>query len=188
MRKDLFTSVYPKDNRTGGYVVDVSLDGYGDLFNAWDRAPLKRRDLNPDLNNFMEEATEEIPMKFPIVVLLHLPRGSRIGWKEEKSRTGWKNYYRFQKHLVSKEIRESNGRIVVYVIVAMLFLFLAYFFQPWEARGLVYTITIQGMVVGGWVFLWEAFSMAFFKNRTLYRHRRRYHRLMETEIRFVYDE
>lgn len=187
VKKDYLKAIYPRDEETGGYIIDISLDNYDDLFNEWDRSPLRRRDLDPELYNFLEESSEEIPLKFPLVIVLHLPNGSRIIKREESLLKGWKNFYSFNAHLIARDINASNRKAFLYVLVAFFFFLSAYFFKPFAKDLLYFDILLEGVFVGGWVFLWEAFSLAFFESKKLYKKRKEYQRLLNSKIKFSYD-
>ena len=187
-KQDYLKAIYPRDENTGAFIIDVSLDGYDDLFNEWDRSPLKRRDLDPELYNFLKESSEEIPLKYPIIVALHLPRLSKNRQREKTLLKGWENFFAFNAQLVSREIKNSNNRTAVYVVTAFSFLAVAYFFQPLFKDLVFFDILVEGFFIGGWVFLWEAFSLIFFESKNPRRTRKEYQRLLNSEIRFIYDQ
>jgi hypothetical protein len=50
------------------------------------------------------------------------------------------------------------------------------------------SIISEGLFVGGWVLLWEAFSQIFFRNRRLKREREMNERLQAATYRFIYGD
>lgn len=186
-KKDYLRTIYPRDEETGGYVIDVSLNGYSDLFNDWDMSPLRRRDLDPELYTFLEESSEEIPLKFSLVIILHLPSNTKDTDREKSLLKGWENFYSFNSHLTTRDIKSSNRKALIYVLVAFFFFLSAYFFRPFAEEMLYFDILLEGIFVGGWVFLWEAFSLGFFESKKLNKKRKGFQRFLNSKIKFKYD-
>jgi hypothetical protein len=46
---------------------------------------------------------------------------------------------------------------------------------------------VEGLFIGGWVFLWEAIALFVFKNRDINLQIRRYERFKEAPIKFAYQ-
>jgi hypothetical protein len=84
MKKDtLFSEVYALDKSTNRYMIEIALDRYEDIFNEWDPAPFKRREIDADLELYLEGSAEEIPSRYPIELFFMVPRGKRDNaWKK----------------------------------------------------------------------------------------------------------
>jgi hypothetical protein len=46
------------------------------------------------------------------------------------------------------------------------------------------TILTEGISIGGWVFLWEAFSLSFFSGQEIHNRLKGYRRFQESKITF----
>jgi hypothetical protein len=78
MKKDsLFSEVYALDKSTNRYMIEIALDRYEDIFNEWDPAPFKRREIDADLELYLEGSAEEIPSRYPIELFFMVPRGKQ---------------------------------------------------------------------------------------------------------------
>lgn len=179
-----FDAIYAIDQATNAYMIEAALDSYADLFNEWDPAPFKRREIDPDLQFYLESSSDEIAHRYPIELMFSLPLGQRNAEREQEVRVGLRNGFEFKLYLLKKEIRRLNARTVRYVLMGLVTLWVARLsVEPAEA----YTVTAvlaEGLFIGGWVFLWEAVSLFFFSNQELYQRHRTYLRLRNAPVFF----
>ncbi|NJL47354.1 MAG: hypothetical protein HC929_07535 [Leptolyngbyaceae cyanobacterium SM2_5_2] len=184
-RKDPgFREAYAIDQANNAYMIEVALDNYTDIFNEWDPAPFKRRELDQDLQVYLEGSANEIPSRYPIELCFTLPPGGRDLAKEEEVRAGLKNSVSFKLYLFRKEMGLINSRTFRYVLAGLGTLWVARLLsKPTEVSDITAVLT-EGLFIGGWVFLWEAVSLFFFSNRDLYLRYRTYQRLRGCEVIF----
>ncbi|MGG6241066.1 hypothetical protein ACQ4N7_20785 [Nodosilinea sp. AN01ver1] len=183
LKTELFDEIYAIDTTNNAYMIEVALDHYTDIFSEWDPAPFKRRELDPDLQLYLESSADEIPAKYAIEVCFTLPPGTRSETLEKDVRAGLKNSVDFKLYLFKKEIRLINTRTARYIIAGLGTLLLARLAEPFDINILTSVLT-EGLFIGGWVFLWEAVSLFFFSNRDLYNRYRTYKRLRRSEVIF----
>ncbi len=187
-RKNLLTQIYRRDPITNCLIIEVSLNKYSDVFNEWDPAPFKNRDIDPDLKTFLEDSSTDIPLELPICLEFHIPRSRYSARSEEQVKSGLENNFIFMIHTIMKEVRRTNKRTFLYILISFVFLFSAYFLKGKLNMNVFLSILLEGQFIGGWVFLWEAFSLFFFTNNDLRKKLKTYRRFLDTEIRFVYTE
>ncbi|PSN12419.1 hypothetical protein C7293_20200 [filamentous cyanobacterium CCT1] len=183
LKTELFDQIYAIDTVNNAYMIEVALDHYTDIFSEWDPAPFKRRELDPDLQLYLESSADEIPAKYTIEVCFTLPPGTRNEALEADVRAGLKNSVDFKLYLFKKEIRLINTRTARYVIAGLGTLLVARLAEPLDINIFTSVLT-EGLFIGGWVFLWEAVSLFFFSNRDLYNRYRTYKRLRGSEVIF----
>ncbi len=159
--------IYRKFEDTERLMIEVALDNYEDIFNEWDPAPFKRRDIDPDLRTFFEECSEEISLKHKIAVAFFLPKGEIDMEKQQKCVEGLHNFFRFNKYLSEKEIVRSWRSALKHFLIGMLFLVIAVLFEHQFEKDVLFDILGQGLFIGGWVFVWEAVSTIAFKHHEL---------------------
>ncbi|HSM81190.1 MAG TPA: hypothetical protein VLS96_05870, partial [Nodosilinea sp.] len=165
LKEELFNEIYVVDEANNAYMIEAALDHYTDIFSEWDPAPFKRRELDPDLQFYLESSADEIPKKYSIEVCFTLPPGSRDEALEQDVRAGLRNSVDFKLYLLKKEIRLVNSRTARYVVAGLGTLLVARLVaEPAEFNVLTSVLT-EGLFIGGWVFLWEAVSLFFFSNR-----------------------
>jgi hypothetical protein len=188
-KKSLFSEIYKLDHQTGCYMIEIALDQYADIFNEWDPAPFKRRDIDPDLQLYLEESSNEIPFRRPIELCFTVPEAVLDDKTEQEARDGLKNSFGFKIYFLKKDIQKLNARMLRFVVIGFAFLWIGTIFslRYKEEQIIPYTL-IQGLFISGWVFLWEAVSLIFFTNRDLYHRYRTYKRLQDAPILFKPSE
>jgi hypothetical protein len=179
-----FSKFYSLDEATNFYMIEVAIAQYSDIFSEWDPAPFKRRDLDPDLDLYLEGGSEEIPAKYPIELCFLLPKGSRDAQVEDDTRVGLNNSFVFKLYLLRKEIKKVNAHMFRCLLLGFLFLTIGTIFPSRIEESMATSILIEGIFIGGWVFLWEAVSVFFFSNRELYHKYRIYKRLQNAPVIF----
>lgn len=180
----LFSEIYKVDESTNLYMIEIALDQYGDVFNEWDPAPFKRRDIDPDLQLYLEGSADEIPLRYPIELSFTIPQGTRNQQIEEDLRGGLKNSFTFKLYLLRKELKEVNTRMLRFILIGFLLLWVATKFSEQFEGAPFASILAEGLFIGGWVFIWEAVSLFFFTNRELYEDYRIYKRLLKAPVFF----
>ncbi|ELR96912.1 hypothetical protein [Gloeocapsa sp. PCC 73106] len=184
-RDNLFTQVYILDKATNRYMIEIGLDRYTDIFNEWDPAPFKRREIDPDLALYLEECSREIPLSYPVEICFTVPAVIRDPLLEEESRAAFKNCFNFRIYLIKKDVREIRIRILGYLITGFMLLWVGMIF-PYQNDDTINwsDILIEGISIGGWVFIWEAISLLFLKNREYRNRLQTYQRLLDAPVIF----
>jgi hypothetical protein len=178
--------IYEKDAETGAYVISVALDGYGDVFNEWDPAPFKKRDLDADLRKYLENCSSDIPFDCHTIVCFNVPEGERDEKKEESVVSGLKNYFSFYLSSRGYELKVARKRGLLFAAISAALLFTAVSLSSYASIDSLYLVFIEGIYICGWVFLWEAISTSVFKSKKAKTEYHYYKRFSESPIRFKY--
>ncbi|TVP70376.1 MAG: hypothetical protein EA342_01425 [Leptolyngbya sp. LCM1.Bin17] len=183
-RDQFLREIYEVDPDNNAYMIEVALDSYADIFSEWDPAPFKRRDLDPDLEVYLEAGAEDIPQRYSIELCFILPSGSRDNQAEVEFITGLRNSFAFKTYQLRKEIKKDNHLVLRYIVMGFVLLWFGTTFPRYLVEGTATSIAVEGIFIGGWVFLWEAVSLFFFTNRELYIKHRTYQRLQHAPVIF----
>ena len=184
VRRSQTAQIYRKFEDTDRLMIEVALDNYEDIFNEWDPAPFKRRDIDPDLRTFFEECSGEISLKHGIAIVFFLPKGEIDMEKQQKCIEGLHNFFRFNKYLIEKEIMRSRKNAVKHLLIGVLFLAIAVLFEHQFEKDVLFDILGQGLFIGGWVFIWEAISSVAFRHGELTYSIREWDRFLDAPIAF----
>lgn len=185
MKRDtLFSEVYALDKSTNRYMIEIAIDRYEDIFNEWDPAPFKRREIDADLELYLEGSAEEIPSKYPIELFFMVPRGKRDERMEEETRNALRSFFGFKIYFLKRELRKINIRILNYLFFGFLLLWAGNTYPGHDSTRDWAIVLTEGIFIGGWVFLWEAVSLFFFTNREMYHRHRIYTRLLNAPVLF----
>lgn len=185
MKTDLLlTEIYAFDKATNRYMIEVALNQYTDIFNEWDPAPFKRRDLDSDLELYLEKSSEEIPLHYPVELFFVLPPESQDQTTEKNARDALNSYFSFKLYLLKKDLKKINVLILRYVFLGFLLLWAGTITTGHNPDTSWATVITEGIFIGGWVFLWEAVSLFFFSKREFYHRYRIYKRLLNAPVFF----
>lgn len=168
------------------FIIDVSIGYYKDLYNDWDFSPFKRRDLDTDLIAFIEESSEEIPLKYKVIINFFIPEEMRDPKKEEKSKVGLNNFFKYMLYKVEGEQKKAQWRAFKYTITGLFLVFISFFVKNYIEHLAYLSVLPEGLVIGGWVFIWEVFTILFFINSERKVKIKEYKRLIRSEINYNY--
>jgi hypothetical protein len=179
---------YRRNPETNAFLLEVDLNRYEDIFNEWDPAPFKRRDLDPDLRTYLESCSNDINLKRDIELLFSVPEDGEDLEKENHVREGLKNFFYNEKNLVIRERRHSFRRELFTAAAALILLILMVQVSRYELADLGLNVLREGLTIGAWVFTWE-FTLSFFFRRTeMTRRRQKWQRFSRAKIRFCHGK
>lgn len=178
--------IYERDQTSNAYIIPVALDRYSDMFSEWDPAPFKKRDLDYDLRQYLVNCSSDIPFECDTVLCFNVLESARNGENEERAIIGLKTYYSFYLRSLEYELRVTRKRSLLFGFISALLLFTAVSLSVFAAENNFYLVIIEGIYIGGWVFLWEAISTSFFRSRKAKSEYLHYKRFSNSPIRFKY--
>lgn len=179
-------SQYRFDKNRNAYLIEVSLDDYNDIYDVWDPAPFKKRFIEEQFDAFIVSSSEDIPLKYNLIIVLYLPEGKKDEGKETAVVSAYKNYYAYARQKVEKDKAKLKKRNASNLVVSILFLAAGYFIE-FGYRNVLFEILKEGIFIGGWVFLWEFFTNISMTRKELNTNYKIYDRLYYSEIRFIYN-
>jgi len=172
---------YRYEEESNAYLIEVSLDDYDDVYDEWDPAPFKKRFIEEGFDDFIVSSSDDIPKKYNLKIVLYIPETKKDLSKENAVESAYKNYYGYMMEKIRKSKIRLRKRTISYLLLATLFLTPGYFFQI-ETSNVVYNVLEEGILIGGWVFLWEFFTNLFIKSREINS------MLYDSEIQFIYED
>jgi hypothetical protein len=182
---DYLKRMYNVNPETGNYIIELNLDSYLEVFNEWDHSSYKRRDMAPDLANFLEECSEDIPLKYDIDISMYLPKESQDPEKEKIISNRIHSYYNFYAVTEKKSLKKQNREMINFIVIAFVLIFLNIIISS-HIHSIITRGLTQGLVVGAWVFLWEPITFFTFERREISDIVRTYERLANANIYFKY--
>jgi hypothetical protein len=186
MKKPYLKKIYRFDNLKEAYIIDIDLDYYQEIFNDWDASPVRKKDLDPELVHYLESSSGEISRKNKLTIHFSLPINQKDKSKEKKVLAGIRNYYNSTLYFTRKELNFSLRKIALFITLGFSFILFAYLAQNQLNLNLGFDVLIEGVFIGGWVLLWEAFSLFFFSMYELRKKKSMYTRFLDSDIIFEY--
>lgn len=183
----LLEKIYARNPLNGHYIIEVSLTNYAEIFNDWDHAPYKRKDINPEMLGFLEDSIDDIPMEYDIDICFYLAEEKRFHEKEHIITDWFRTFYTFYIEIEKQKIRAILKSAILYMLVSAALLIVSYFGVLYKDNIFIYTIT-EILIVGGWVFLWEALERLLFQRKAVRRLIQNYERFRKAEISFRYSK
>ncbi|SDK02979.1 hypothetical protein [Natronincola ferrireducens] len=185
--KDTYlNAMYPLNPKSGNLIIEILLEKYIYLFNEWDNASFKRRDLDPDLIFFLDECSQEVSLEHDIELVITVTEEERDITKENNIIKGFKNQYSHYLTSEERSLKELYKKTLLYVIAAFTILFASSILEETLTVSPLSTTVIEGSYIGGWVFAWEAVSNFFFLRGEVKRKIKEYKRILKAPILFVY--
>lgn len=188
MKRNFLDRFYTIDPETGDYIIEITLVSYDDIFNSWDSSVYNIRDLDSSLKSFLEECSYDIHSRRKVTLRFHM-RDERENSETEKTVTaGLRNYFNYRLHFTKKKMRQDIKKVLIYIVVSLVLTFFCFYLPTILEKGIFNKIFFQGLQLGGWVFLWEAFTLLFLQGGAPRKKRSEYKRLLNAPIRFQYKD
>jgi len=145
--------------------IEISLGRLQQLFNSLDPSPFHDRDLDHDAEEYIVGWAEEISLRLPLRLVIHLPRDQMASVDQTALERAVHNYFAYQQQQSQRRLRLlfHDGRIALAVGVAFLFACilirqLAFSLGPGTAsEGIA-----EGMLIAGWVAMWRPLDILLY--------------------------
>ena len=185
-QKSLLEKIYEKNPENGNYIIELSLVNYADIFNEWDHAPLRRKDIDPDLLSFLDDCIDDIPMKHNIDIGCYFSDQKRSEEREKQIENWFRTFYLFYIELERKKIRSMIRKALICLLISAVFFVLSYLGGLYVHDSMLLYILSEIVVVGGWVFLWEAITFLTFERASINHLIKNYRRFANANLSFRY--
>jgi len=180
--------IFNINQENDNFVIEINLNNYQHLYNDWDASSINQKELAPEIFDFIERASYEIPLSKDHELWFYLPAANQDEGKEAKSKKALKNNFKMELYFIKKKLNRIYRKAVTYILIGIVFLLAAYFLPETAGNKLLYSLFMEGIFIGGWVFFWEAFSQLFFASHEVRKRRRYYQRFLNSRIQFIYQE
>ena len=134
----------------------------------------------------MEDSIDDIPQKYDVDICFYLVSETQNTDREKVILSWFKTFYTFYIEIEKNKIKKHIKTALLYMLISAVFLILSYFGIIYRSNIAIYTLT-EIIVVGGWVFLWEAISQVFFETKTNRKLIKNYRRFINAPISFRYS-
>jgi hypothetical protein len=179
-------NIYRINPDSGLSVLDIALDDYMDFFHEWDNSILKKRDMHPELAEFLDLCSEDIPIKQIFEINFFIEKAEKDSSKEALIRDSYKNYYTIYCSIEKKKINRLFKSTALLSITSLIFISLNFVLMDILPKSIFTEVFLEGLMVGGWVFLWEAIHYLSFERRDYFHRYRELKRLLIAPISFEY--
>lgn len=178
--------IYKRNPETKNYVVELKVENLSYIFNDWDSAIFKRRDIDPELIEFLEDCSSDIPLRFGIELHFDVLDGLKDLNKEKQIALGIKNHLNYLLYVEQINIKKLFKKIITCIIIGFLLIACGSSWNVFMPQNIVSKVLEEGIYVGGWVFLWEAVYVLFFEINLVRTKIKEYGRLVKAPINFAF--
>jgi hypothetical protein len=179
MKKDILN----RYDRTGDdeIIINVSTDRFENLYDNFDmNSSFLKKDLSRQLVDYMIESVNEISNeKFIIKFYFKEKTGKEDFLQIEKSID---NYFNYLEELEKKKMKEQIKNSLIFMIIGIFFIALSIITEP--NQEFTYRIISEGLMVAGWVSMWEAMATILIKWLPLSKKLKLFKRIIAARIEF----
>ena len=173
--------VNPINNRL---IIEIAISDYMEFFHEWDNAVFRKRDIHPELVEFLDLCSSEIPLKRQFDIEFCVDIRAADLEKEKLIVASYQNYYRSQDRLIVRTIRRLLRYSLILLLVSLGFMILNVILSSHPSTQVFPMIVSEGVRIGSWVFMWEAFHTAFMQSLEPFKRRREFSRFLKAGIYF----
>ncbi|WP_112181020.1 MULTISPECIES: hypothetical protein [Paraliobacillus] len=186
MKNNFLDQFYTVDPVTGDYIIEISIKDYDEVFNTWDSSVYNIRDLDASLKAFLEEFSFEIDSRKNVKLKFDMLDEKKDVEMEKNIIKGIRNNFNYKYYLLNKQTVQSRKKSFIYIIVSVMFTIASSYIQFSEENKIFQDLVSLNLTVGGWIFLWEAFSILFMQSGNLSKRKKHYKRIIAAPIIFRY--
>lgn len=180
-----YETLYRINDATGRIVIDIALNDYLEFFHEWDNATFRKRNMHPELAEFLDICSEDIPMNRNLEIVFSL-KSSRSTKMEELIRTSYQNYYGSLQRLENRRTKRFFRISAILLATALLLLTTYALAADLREKNIVLEVLLESLLIGGWVFTWEAVHMLFLDIIEPFHRRREIKRFLDAQLTFKY--
>ena len=185
--KGFLSQFYTIDRFTGNYVIEIALRNYNEIFNIWDSSTTKLKGLDPSFKTFLEECSSNIDMRQKVALRFIVQEQKKDLKLEEKIKKGIHNYFVYSLFTINNKLAIRRKKIIYYIFLSSIFVTFYFYFQNVQTTDILKEIVLYSLTIGGWVFLWESFSLLFIQGNEMKKKKIQYKRLLNASIVFRYQ-
>ena len=180
MKKKILERYDISDN--GEVIVKVSAVKIEDLYNEFDKkSSFSKKDLDQELVEYIIESVNEIG-KEPFHIKFYFEDKIEKGL-QEKVANSIKHYFSYLQDLEKKKMKEQVKNSFIFIVIGLFFT--AFALLTGDSEDFFIKILSEGMLVAGWVSLWEALATLLIKWLPLTKKLKLYKRVISCDVTFA---
>lgn len=144
--------------RDGKLLIELELNSLMQIFNSFDPAPFREKELDPEAEEYIYNTVGEFPLKKPLKIIIYIPPSEFDDESEHALKEAIRNHFSYKKVLADIELRKLLQRGRRNMEIAIVFLFLCLLIIRLLStleQSLINTMLSEGLTIIGWVAMWE---------------------------------
>ncbi|NDL67262.1 hypothetical protein [Anaerotalea alkaliphila] len=184
----MYKKFYGVKNAGERIVIDVALSDYMDFFHEWDNATFRKRDMHPELAEFLELCSADIPLKQKLTIRFYVENEEKDDARERMIVESFRTYYGFFGRTQKKKAARNFHYAMLLLAISLTLIFAQAILGTIIQESIWTSVFLEGLMIGGWVFMWEALHMVAFESQALFKHAKEIERFLEAELLFRYED
>jgi hypothetical protein len=185
--KNFLEEMYPYDNESHTFTILLSIDQYADFYNKLDPSPVPLRDLAPDLVDYLNQCSTEIPNRFLLSINLAINEDMRDPQLETDCQNSLITYFKHETLREKSEIKRRRTDAAKYLAISFLCLVANFALNRITVTAIFWDLLREAVLIGGWVFMWEAITVLLIEVDKYVQAMKKFERLVQTKIIFTYN-
>lgn len=181
------SEIYPYNADTRTFTIPTRVATYNDFFNPIDPSPAPARDLAPELVEYLEQCSAEIPAGYALHIQLQVQNDARTIEQEQNCLASLRSFYQHNSFVVQAQVRRMRGQALKYLLVSFVCLTSAILGERWSSSSFMSNLIHEALLIGGWVFMWEAVTLNFIEMDNYSQEIKKFRRLISATVTFSYD-
>ncbi len=181
-KKNYHQHTYQKDEN-GAFKILATIRKYEDIYSDWDPSPFKRRDIEEDFIEYIWDSALDIPFHEKMVIVFLVKKELRDDQKEQQLLKALNNHFNYSLRKTEKVYFKEKNKSLIYLIIGIVFAILTYS-GIFGGVALWTKVFEEGILIGTWVFFWEAFYNYFIECQNIRQELKLMKKFLKTEYLF----
>ncbi len=178
--------LFRKNPSTDRIIIDIALENYLEFFHEWDNAVFKKRDIHSELVQFLNLCSEDIPLRKKLEIAFSINTLDVSEEKENLIRISYDNFYKSLKRSEVRRIKRLLRTAVILLLISIILLTSYGLLMDIQVKTIASRVLLESLLIGGWVFAWEAVHLMFIDIFERFQRSREIQRFLEADISFTY--
>ncbi len=172
-----------------GEVIEIHLAEAKQLFNAFDAAPFREKDLDPKAEEFIVDWARELPADNPLTLVVLLDRPAGLPDEAKVLRDAVSQYFAMRSQASRQRLKRlfRNGRtslLIGMLFLAVLFALGEIIENVFEGQRIGELLRVS-VAIGGWVAMWRPLEIFLYDWWPLRSERKLYDKLTAMPVRVI---
>lgn len=168
------------------YLIEIKLNEIRQLFNSFDPAPFREKDLEASAEEYIVDSIRDLRMNSPVKLVLYLPQQSCTEDQRHTVPDAIHHYFSYRSTVTEKELRFTMQQGRIALLIGLVFLFLCitaqHFIAALGKTDLLWLIIQEGFLISGWVAMWKPLDVFLYEWWPIQHRRRIYEKLMQIPV------
>lgn len=168
------------------YLIELNLSHVQQLFNSFDPAPFREKDLDPAAEDYIVSTAGDFSLQTPLKLVIHLPPEIATGEQAASAPEAVHNYFDYRRlvmaHQVSQTLRVGRRALLIGLAFLISCIIAQQLITSLGKVGLFWSILEEGFLISGWVAMWHPINLFLYEWWPIRRRQRLYEKLAQMPV------